>query len=161
MKKLVYISLLLFCISALNAQDAKPTLTKNPSFFLLPASFDINGEAAISYEVEELLEGNELAMTAFKKYKRKSGWRMGLFITGGLLGSYPIYKSILGGEPDYTFLFAGAGLMYGGILLFDGAINKSVDEVISIYDGTANNNGSVAKLSFGIQKTGIGLKLSF
>lgn len=161
LKKTILIIFLSVAGIVMKAQETKPELGTIHSF-LFPGQFTIDGEYAMAYEVEELLEDNMKALQLMKRYKVNSALEFSSIMVGGALIWYPIIVSISGNEPNYRFLLYGTGVSLVGQLIFGTAKSKRMDEIITIYNNEIkNSNVQTAKLTMGIQGLSFGLKLKF
>lgn len=106
-----------------------------------------------------LMEDNSEALNLALKARKNSILASIVSGTGGFLIGWQLGAAIVGGEPNWTMVGVGGGLIVVSIPVFSRA-NKQFLEGIDLYNAGLGKSSRL-KLDMGLLQNGLGIKLSY
>jgi hypothetical protein len=158
MKKSIIAGFLLTVFFNLYGQNQPDSITvKNR----LGPVFQQNGTNLTPNKLLTITKSNQEAYSEMKIANNNYLASMVFQLPGGFLIGYPIGAALAGGDPNWTLVAVGAGLVVVSIP-FISAYNKHAKNAVSIYNKGLKYSSMVRPdFKLGITYNGIGFRISF
>lgn len=157
MKKLLILSLLIFCLQAVcHSQRNAESLTVKTSFF--GWQFQHNGKKISPAAASELLLANDQSAAYMRSARSNNTMSQIVGSIGGFMVGYPVGTSMGGGKPNWALAGVGAGLIAVSVP-FSIAANKNARNAVAAFNEPAQAT-SWKKPAFRLGFTGSGMGVS-
>jgi hypothetical protein len=158
MKKVFIIGIFLFSCFQLFAQSPADSIEVKKG---MGTVFRQNGRNLTPRQLLDITQSNPAAHQEMKAAKTNYDVGYVLGFAGGLFVGWPLGSAIAGGDPNWTLMGVGAGLI-GLSVPFSTAYNKHAKNAARLYNGGSSPSGmNKVEFRFGMTGTGIGLNMAF